>query len=71
MTIEPMAVRPQPILPMVVSFSLRKYAAMTALTRTLSAPNGVTSVAGTKPYAAKLHSSPTPTFIVVVVVTLS
>ena len=31
-----------------------------ALTRTLSAPNGVTRVAGAKAYAAKLATSPAP-----------
>ena len=32
------------------------------LTRTLSAPNGVTRVAGAKAYAAKLATSPAPTW---------
>ncbi len=60
-TVEPIAVKTQPILPIVFNDSLRKCDAIMALTRTLKAPNGVTSVAGANPYAAKLHNSPKPT----------
>ena len=34
---------------------------LTHLTSTLSAPKGVTKIAGAKPYAAKLAASPTAT----------
>jgi hypothetical protein len=37
-TVEPMTVRAHPILPIVLSFSSKKYAAMIALIRTLKAP---------------------------------
>lgn len=33
----------------------------TYVTMTLSAPSGVTRLAGAKAYAAKLHASPVPT----------
>jgi len=61
MMVLPMAVKKHPIFPMVLNFSFRKYADKMALIRTESAPSGVTSVAGTKPYAAKLHNSPSAT----------
>ena len=35
----------------------------THLTKTESAPSGVTTDAGAKPYAAKLHNSPSPMVI--------
>ena len=43
--VDPIAVKKQPSLPIVLNFSLRKYADKIALIKTDSAPNGVTSVA--------------------------
>ena len=59
--VEPIAVKKQPNLPIVLNFSFRKYADNMALINTDNAPRGVTNVAGTKPYAAKLQISPMPT----------
>lgn len=46
---------------MKLSFSLRNFEESTAATRTLSAPNGVTSAAGANAYARRLAASPMPT----------
>lgn len=51
----------QPILANKFIRSFKYLDAKTAETNTLNAPNGVTSDAGAKAYAAKLASSPIPT----------
>lgn len=55
----------QPSFPSVPSSSLRKYDPRTAPINTLSAPNGVTKIAGANAYAAKLATSPRTTIHVV------
>lgn len=55
-----------PSLPSVPSSSLRKYEPRTAPMSTLRAPRGVTRIAGAKAYAAKLQTSPRPTNLMLV-----
>ena len=58
MITDPMRHKAHPNFPSVPKSSLRKYDPSTAPIKTLSAPNGVTSMAGAKAYAAKLATSP-------------
>ena len=51
----------QPNFPKVPSFSSKKYDPRTAPIKTLSAPRGVTKIAGANAYAAKFAISPTIT----------
>jgi hypothetical protein len=51
----------QPNFPNVPSFSFKKYDPSTAPIKTLSAPRGVTKIAGANAYAAKFAISPTIT----------
>lgn len=58
---EPMRQMAHPSFPSVPSFSFKKYDPKTAPINTLSAPRGVTSIAGANAYAAKFATSPTIT----------
>lgn len=59
--IEPKIHSKHPNLPKRFNFSFKNFDAITDVTSTLKAPNGVTNEAGAKAYAAKLAASPTPT----------
>lgn len=60
-TTAPMRQMALPSFPNVPNSSLRKYDPKTAPISTLSAPRGVTRIAGAKAYAAKLQTSPVAT----------
>ena len=59
MASEPVTHSTQPTMPKAFNFSLSRRWARTALTRMLSAPSGVTRMAGANAYAAKFAASPT------------
>lgn len=61
MIVDPIKHKKQPILPRMLSDSFKMYEDNNAVTITESAPNGVTTDAGIKEYAAKLNPSPAPT----------
>ena len=58
MMTEPIRHMAHPSLPSVPKSSFKKYAPNTAPIKTLSAPKGVTRIAGAKAYAAKFATSP-------------
>lgn len=61
MITEPIKQIAQPSFPSCPSSSFRKYEPRTAPIKTLSAPSGVTRIAGANAYAAKFAISPTIT----------